>query len=407
MNGREIKDRGMKDREMKDKEIKMKHKPMITAAEVMEGLDFASGQVIRNLPEFTDRFQKAYSDHGFYEPTPNEDWTTGFWTGEIWLAYEHTKDERLRHAAEVQIDSFLDRIIRKEGVDHHDMGFLYSPSCVAGYKLTGNWTGRRAAILAADQLIARYHPKGEFLQAWGPMDEPGNYRLIIDCLLNLPLLFWASDETGNPIYREIAKKHIHTALANVIRGDYSTWHTFFFDMETGAPDHGATCQGYRDGSAWARGQAWGIYGTAVGYRYTKKQEYIEMFKGVTDYFLDHLPEDLVPYWDLEFTDGSPEPRDSSSASIAACGMLQMAEYLDEADAGYYTEAAGKIMKSVFDNYAVKDPAVSNGLVLHSTYSNHSPYNTCNHYGVDECNLWGDYFYMEALTRLIKDWNPYW
>ena len=121
------------------------------------------------------------------------------------------------------------------------------------------------------------------------MDAPENYRLIIDCLLNLPLLYWASDETGDPKYRDIAEKHIHTAVANVIREDYSTWHTFFFDMKTGAPDHGATCQGYRDGSAWARGQAWGVYGMALAYRYTGRKEYIDLFRHVTEYFLEHLP----------------------------------------------------------------------------------------------------------------------
>ena len=287
------------------------------------------------------------------------------------------------------------------------MGFLYSPSCVAGYKLIGSRKGREAAIKAADQLITRYHPVGEFIQAWGPMDAPENYRLIIDCLLNLPLLYWASEETGDRKYRDIAEKHIHTAIANVIREDYSTWHTFFFDMETGAPDHGATCQGYRDGSAWARGQAWGIYGCALAYKYTHREEYITIFKKVTQYYLEHLPKDMVPFWDLEFTDGDDQPRDSSSASIAACGMLEMIKSMNEADAAVYHKYAGQMVKSLYDRYAVWDEKVSNGLVLHSTYSNHSPYNTCNHYGVDECNSWGDYFYMEALTRLHKDWKLYW
>mgnify|MGYP003373424114 CR=1 FL=1 len=173
-------------------------------------------------------------------------------------------------------------------------------------------------------------------------------------------------------------------MKTVIREDYSTWHTFFFDMETGEPDHGATCQGYRDGSAWARGQAWGIYGCALAYKYTGRKEYIDIFKKVSDYFLRHLPEDMIPYWDLEFTSGD-EPRDSSSASIAACGMLEMAKYLEKEDAEVDRKLAG----------------------LHSTYSKKPPYNTCNPYGVDECNLWGDYFYMEALTRLLKDWKLYW
>lgn len=386
----------------------------ITAEEVKQAMDFATEQVEDNLAEFTHAFKKAYSEEGFYHPTANENWTTGFWTGQIWLAYEWAKRqgksqaaEALKQAGEVQIDSFLERIDNKIEVDHHDMGFLYSPSCVAGYKLIGSEKGREAAIKAADQLIGRFHPVGEFIQAWGPMDQPENYRFIIDCLLNLPLLYWATEETGDKKYREIAEKHIHTAIANVIREDYSTWHTFFMNMETGAPDHGATCQGYRDGSAWARGQAWGVYGTALAYRYTGRKEYIEDFKHVTTYFLEHLPDDLVPYWDLEFGQGSDEPRDSSSASIAACGMLEMAHYMDEEDAAYYTGVAKKLMESVAAHYAVKDKKESNGLVLHSTYSKKSPYNTCTPEGVDECNIWGDYFYMEALTRLSGDWNPYW
>lgn len=381
--------------------------PEITQEEIKEALTFCNRQIISNLPEFTDQFQDNSSVGGFYRPIPNSDWTTGFWTGEIWLAYEFSGDERLKTAGEVQINSFLERINNKFQVDHHDMGFLYSPSCVAGYKLIGSEAGKEAAIKAADQLITRYHPVGEFIQAWGPMNAPENYRLIIDCLLNLPLLYWASEETGDVKYRDIAEKHIHTAVANVIREDDSTWHTFFFNMETGAPDHGATCQGYRDGSAWARGQAWGVYGMALAYKYTERKEYIELFRRVTEYYLAHLPKDLVPFWDLEFTDGDDQPRDSSSASIAACGILEMIKYLEPDEAEHYRRIAYRMMKSVYDNYAVKDPRDSNGLVLHSTYSNHSPYNTCNHCGVDECNSWGDYFYMEALTRMSKDWELYW
>ena len=406
--------------------------PEITDQEIERALQFASEQVYHNLPMFTEKFQNAYSVDNFYAPIDNVDWTNGFWTGEIWLAYEWMSEHKtsaqnrdtgaqsreagaqeqaaeLRAAAEVQVGSFYRRIADKIEVDHHDMGFLYTPSCVAAYKLTGSKKAREAAIMAADQLITRYHPVGEFIQAWGPMNAPENYRLIIDCLLNLPLLYWATEETGDEKYRNIAEKHIHTAVANVIREDYSTWHTFFFNMKTGAPDHGATCQGYRDGSAWARGQAWGVYGMACAYRYTRRDDYIDKFRHVTDYYLAHLPKDLVPYWDLEFNDadGNTQPRDSSSASIAACGLLEMSKYLRKDEAELYTGIARKMLKSVYDNYAVRDGRTSNGLVLHSTYSNHSPYNTCNHYGVDECNSWGDYFYMEALTRLHKDWNQYW
>ena len=380
----------------------------ITREEVLQALDFSAEQIKKYLPEFTDKFQNAYSENGFYAPIDNVDWTNGFWTGEIWLAYEHTKDEAFRKAAEVQVKDFLHRINNKIVVDHHDMGFLYTPSCVAAWKLTGNEEGREAAIKAADQLISRFHEKGQFIQAWGAMNAPENYRLIIDCLLNLPLLYWASEETGEQKYRDIAEKHIHTAIANVIREDYSTWHTFFFDMKTGAPDHGATCQGYRDGSAWARGQAWGIYGTALGYRYTGRKEYITEFKRVTEYFLQHLPSDLCPYWDLEFGDGDGEARDSSSAVIAVCGMLEMSRYLEEEDKKYYASTASRILAKMIEKYSVKDPEKSNGQLLMGTYSKKSPYNTCTQEGVNECVIWGDYFYMEALYRMLDpEWETYW
>lgn len=380
--------------------------------EVRAAMDIAAAQVERNLDTFTEKFPGANSFDNFYKPGPNVDWTTGFWTGEIWLAYENAKTEeereRLRRAGEIQVDSFLERIEKRKDVDHHDMGFLYSLSCVAAYKLTGMEKAKKAALLAADNLISRFQPVGEFIQAWGEMGAKDNYRFIIDCLLNLPLLYWASEETGEEKYRNIAEKHIHTALANVIREDDSTWHTFFMDPEMGKPDHGATCQGYKDGSAWARGQAWGVYGTAVGYRYTKREEYIGYFKRVTRYFLEHLPEDLCPYWDLGFGDGDDEARDSSSAVIAVCGMLEMSKYLGEEDARYYTSAARKLLRQMIVKYSVKDSEKSNGLLLMGTYSKKSPYNTCTEAGVNECVIWGDYFYMEALHRLLTpDWKIYW
>lgn len=386
--------------------------PKPDSKEIRSAMDFAVSQVKRNLPEFTDRFPAANSENNFYVPGPNTDWTTGFWTGEIWLSYENAETEEekeiFRKAGEIQVQSFLERIRNRENVDHHDMGFLYSLSCVAAYKLTGMEDARTAALLAADNLISRFQPVGRFIQAWGEMGEKENYRFIIDCLLNLPLLYWAAEETGEEKYREVAEKHIHTALANVIREDDSTWHTFFMNPETGEPDHGATCQGYRDGSAWARGQAWGVYGTAIGYRYTKREEYIGYFKRVTRYFLEHLPQDLCPYWDLTFGDGDEEARDSSSAVIAVCGMLEMSKYMEKADSAYYTDAARKILRQMIVKYAVKDPKDSNGQLLMGTYSKKSPYNTCQEAGVDECVIWGDYFYMEALHRLlVPDWKMYW
>ena len=280
-------------------------------------LDTACALLRNNLAAFTENFQSSNSEHNFYLPSENVEWTTGFCTGEYWLAWEHTRDDAFEQAALTQVNSFLHRIENGIDVDHHDMGFLYVPSCVAAYKLTGNETAKKAALLAASRLCTRFHEKGEFIQAWGAMNAPENYRLIIDCLLNLPLLYWAGGVTGQSRYREIALAHTATSMANLVRPDHSTYHTFFFDPETGAPVRGSTQQGYRDGSAWARGQAWGVYGMALAYFYTGNTKCIELFREVTDYFLSRLPEDYIPYWDLTFVDGD-EPRDSSAAAIAAC-----------------------------------------------------------------------------------------
>ncbi len=381
--------------------------PVISPAEIEDALDRATEQVRRNLPDFTYSCQTAASVGGFYKQSDNVLWTNGFWPGELWLSYEYTGDRLFRYAALIQVQSFLHRIEKGIEVDHHDMGFLYSPSCVAAYKLTGDGDAKQAALLAADRLMQRFQPKGGFLQAWGAMGAPENYRFIIDCLLNLPLLYWASEETGVEQYRDTALRHTATCLANSIREDGSTYHTFFMDPATGLPSYGATCQGYRDDSFWARGQAWSVYGVALSYRYTRNPEYIEIFRRVLDFYLSRLPEDLIPYWDMIFTTGSKEPRDSSSASIVVCGLLEMAEYVCPAEAEEYRTCAKRMLCSLYKHYSVKAPSVSNGLVLHGTYSKRSPYNTCTPEGVDECVSWGDYFYMEALTRVKTDWKPYW
>lgn len=379
----------------------------ITGEQTAEALRLAVGLVQDNLEEFTEWFPASNSENRFYPKSENVEWTTGFWTGEIWLSFEETGEESLKRAGEIQVESFLSRITNRVDVDHHDMGFLYSPSCVAAYRLTGSETAKRAALLAADCLLERFQEKGQFFQAWGTLGEPDNYRLIIDCLLNMPLLFWASEVTGKEVYRDRALAHITTAMQYVIRPDCSTYHTYFFDPETGAPVRGVTHQGNRDGSAWARGQAWGIYGAAMAYRYIKNPEYIAIFEKVTGYFLEHLPKDLIPYWDFDFDDGSAEPRDSSAAAIAVCGMLEMAGNLPEEKADYYRGMAKRLMFALWQSCAVKSRETSNGLLLHGTYARASAGNPCENRGVDECNTWGDYYYLEGLVRLTREWKSYW
>lgn len=379
----------------------------VTKDELKNASEKAITQVEEAIKTLDGKFKSCVSKNNFYIPTENLDWTEGFYTGEIWLSYELTGNEKFKEVALNQVDNFYNRIKNKINVEHHDMGFLYSLSCVAAYKLTGSERGKEAALMAADNLISRFHNKGEFIQAWGKLGAENNYRLIIDCLLNLPLLYWATEVTGDNKYSDIAKKHITTCLKCIIRDDNSTYHTFYFDKQTGNPLKGVTAQGYKNDSAWSRGQAWGIYGIALSYRYTKNPNYINDFKRVTDFFIDHLPKDLVPYWDFTFTDGSNEPRDSSAGAIAVCGMLEMAKYLNEEEAKYYTSVAKKILKSLIDNYSVKNPSTSNGQLLHGVYGKKSEFNTVNDNGVDECNTWGDYFYLEGIVRCLKDWNLYW
>jgi unsaturated chondroitin disaccharide hydrolase len=322
----------------------------------------------------------------------------GFWTGMLWLAYEVTGNEKYRKVAEIQVEDYLKRIENLFGVNHHDMGFLYSLSCVSAYKLTGSEAAKKAAILAADNLANRFREKGQFIQAWGELDAPDNYRLIIDCLMNLPLLYWASEVTGDKKYQDIAMKHFETAINVVIRDDFSTHHTYFFDIETGKPSHGVTAQGYSNDSAWSRGQAWGIYGLALSYKYFEDPEIIEKYKNLTNYFLNRLPDDYVPCWDLIFTDNETQ-RDSSAAPIAVCGMLEIMKYTDDNQL-YYQNAVNKILRSLSENYTTAGMK-SNGILAHAVYS--IPHGG----GIDECNIWGDYYYMEALVRMMKDWNLYW
>jgi unsaturated chondroitin disaccharide hydrolase len=381
--------------------------PMLSREEASRALSVAMELWRENLPEFTDHFQTPVSTNGFYRQMDNLEWTTGFCTGELWLCYEHSQDEAFRQAAEVHVRSFLERIRQRVQVEHHDMGFLYTPSCVAAYKLTGNPDAKKAALMAADCLMERFQPKGNFIQAWGSLGARDNYRLIVDCLLNLPLLYWASQVTGEERYREAALRHTETSVRHLVRDDYSIYHTFFFDPDSGAPVRGATLQGYRDGSAWARGQAWGIYGLALSYRYTQNPDCMDLFHHVAKFYWDHLPQDLVPYWDLDFSDGDGQPKDGSAAAIAACGMLEMSAFLPQAEAETYRKMAARIAYALNQGYAVRHHAQSNGLLLHGVYAKASPYNPVQDNGVDECNTWGDYFWMELLTRLTGDWELYW
>lgn len=384
----------------KDEFLKTK---LLTRAEVKNAIDLVIKQIDANMEYFKEKFPSSATKNNQYGIIENIEWTDGFWTGLLWLAYEYTGDEKYRELADKNVASFKNRVEKDIELDHHDLGFLYSLATVSGYKLTGSEDAREASIKAANKLISRYQEKGEFIQAWGELGSKDHYRFIIDCLLNIPLLYWASDETGDAKYRNIANKHFVTSCNNVIRDDASAFHTFYMDNETGKPLRGVTRQGYSDDSAWARGQAWGVYGIPLNYRYTRNESCFNLYEGMTNYFLNRLPKDNVCYWDLIFNDGDDHSKDSSAAAIAVCGMHEMNKYLPEVDENkeVYKYAMHNILRSLIENYM--NPEIESGkpVLLHGVYSWHSGK------GVDEGNIWGDYFFLEALIRFYKDWNLYW
>lgn len=375
----------------------------ITKSYCEKAIQFILKRIDDNLETFTYKFPASASVNNVYPAIENTEWTSSFWTGMLWLAYEITGDEKYRKVAEIQVKSFKKRIDEKSYVDHHDLGFLYTLSCVAAYKLTGNEEAKETALKAADHLLTRYFEKAGIIQAWGDLTNPEQRgRMIIDCCMNLPLLYWASEETGDRKYYDAAYNHASQAAKFIVREDASTFHTFYMDVESGEPRFGKTHQGFSDDSCWARGQTWGIYGFPLSYIYTQDWDLIELNRKIANYFLNRLPEDDVCYWDLIFTEGNEE-KDSSAAAIAACGLLEMAKHLPLTDVHKrtYENAAIQIIKSLTESYTTKEHAESNGILLHAVF--HKPKSK----GVDECNIWGDYYYFEALVRLMKDWKLYW
>ncbi len=336
-----------------------------------------------------------------HPPGSNVGWTTGFWTGLLWMAWELTGKARYLASAQAHVESFAQRIERRVNVDHHDMGFLYTPSCVAAWKLTGDARARVAALAAADCLLERFLPAAGIIQAWGDLDDPQQRgRIIIDSLLNLPLLHWASEVTGRPAYRDAALSHLARSRDTLVRADGSSHHTFHFDVRTGAPLHGSTAQGVADDSCWARGQAWGIYGFALNHRWAPELGLLPVALRQAEFFLQRLPPDGIACWDLSFAPDSGEPVDSSASAIAVCGLLELGGHLDAAQAAPLRAHAYRILDSLAQRCAAHVPD-SDALLLHGVYS--KPHRK----GVDEANLWGDYFYLEALLRATRGWQGHW
>lgn len=361
-------------------------------------IDACIAQISRNMERFGMKFPSAEATNGKYRIKENDDWTNGFWTGMLWLAYEWTNDPKFYTRALENIESFNTRLADHSVLDHHDIGFLYSLSAGAGYKITGNGLCKSELLAAAEVLRARYQARGEFIQAWGAYGAENEYRLIIDSLINLPLLFEASKLSGDPKYATVAKKHYQTVLKTVIRNDATTFHTYYFDPKTGQPTCGVTHQGNRDTSIWARGQSWAILGIPLNQSFLATP-YPKNYGAIVDVMLENLPADLVPYWDFDFTDHDPSAKDSSALAITACGLLEAAQVAAYPKA---QQLACGMLYQLGEQYAAKTQPENEGLLLHGVYAH------ALRKGIDEPNLWGDYFYLEALMRVARpEWQRYW
>lgn len=383
----------------------------MSAVSLQIAVENALKTIDANMAAFGDRFPENTTTANHYPlrtaqygfaAGDNYGWTTSFWSGMLWLAYELTGDGRYRQLGERHIQNFAHRVESKLDLDTHDIGFLYTLSCIAPWRLTGDSVARDAALQAAEMLMIRYLDTIGVFQAWGKLDDPAlRGNTIIDSLMNMPLLYWATEQTGDPRFAAAAHCHSTQLRDHVVRHDNTTYHTFYWNPETGEPIGGSTAQGYAGNSCWARGQAWAIYGFALNYRYTRDESLLAASQRCADYFLDHLPQDKVVYWDLVFGDGSEQPRDSSAAAIAVCGLHELARWLPEGAERYQT-AAANILASLVRNYAASLASGSNALLLHSVYD------MPKLIGVDEGCLWGDYFFMEALMRSTNpEWKLYW
>jgi len=379
----------------------------LTKEKLEAALAVALKKVDKLAESFTADFPSACSYDGAYKHSENNGgWTQCFYTGILFLAYEFTKDKKYLDLALKLVESFINRVDNMVGMGDHDIGFDFSLSTVAAYKITGEKRYLEKSLDAARVLANRFREKGQFIQIAGEADcqDPKLYRLIIDCLMNVNLLYFAGEASGDAEFTRKGFAHFNTTMETVIRENGSSFQNFYFDQATGERLGGGTKQGLSASSCWSRGQAWGVTGVPFTYSYMHNDEIIPKYYKIADYFLDNLPEDLIAYWDLDFTEGE-EPRDSSASAIAVCGLLEATRGsmpLDDAHKARYAAAANDIMAALIDRCAVPAECDTDGIIAHGTYY------YAGNLGIDECCIWGDYFYMEALMRLLNpEWKKYW
>ena len=358
-------------------------------------------KVSRTSKRIKDRFPHA-SVNGEYVLEPPYWWTAGFWPGLLWLVYRDTKDESIRMLGE-SCERQLDQVIVDYYRLDHDIGFMWQLTSVARYKLLGEEESRRRALLAANLLSARYNIKGRYIRAWNPW-QPGEDNsgwAIIDCAMNLPLLHWASDISGDPRYKHIAMAHADTVLEHFIRPDGSVNHIVIFDPASGEKLGVNGGQGYSEQSAWSRGAAWAIYGMALSYKHTGEDRYLQAAQRVADFFIANLPADHVPVWDFRLPDDIPGYRDTSAGACAACGLLLLAEQVADSDSTLYHEVGKRMLHTLYSHYGAWDNDAEEGLILHGT--SHYPEGK----NIDVPLIYGDYFFAEGVSRLLKHGELFW
>lgn len=333
------------------------------------------------------------SRDGVYEDLSGERigwWTNGFWGGILWQMYHATGEQIYKDAAE-ELEEKLDAALTNCKVMDHDSGFRFMLTAVADYRITGSEASYNRGILAADNLAGRFNPVGRFIQAWNNWDQKEDRSgwAIIDCMMNLPLLYWAGEQTKNPRYSHIAKMHADTSIENFIREDGSSNHIVCFDPETGKYLDTLAGQGCFKGSSWTRGQSWALYGFVFSYLHTKEARYLETAKKVADYWCSCIPESgLIPCDFRQPADCDYE--DATAASIAACGLIELAKICG-AEGEKYLDAAVTMLKAMDEKRSDWDPA-RDGILTHCS----AAYDGAEH---NFHMMYADYYFIEAIWKL--------
>lgn len=349
-------------------------------------------EALKDLKTY-DSFPRTISkNHKKWEQVGVRDWCSGFWPGILWYAYEYSQDNELKEAAEKFTEPL--KIIAYSPALDHDIGFQLYCSYGNGYRLTGNPAYKKVLLAAADTLATLYNPIVGSIHSW-PMKPQYPHNTIIDNMINLELLFWASKNGGSKRLYDIAVSHAEVSMKNLVRPDYSTYHLGSFDDKTGGFIRGVAHQGYADDSMWARGQTWGIYGFAFAYRETGREDFLKTAIGLADKYLERLPNDGIPFWDFDDPKIPNAPKDASAAAVAACGLLELSGLVkdDELKEKYFKRAKGFI--ETLSSTAYLSNETNQALLLHST--GHHPKGS----EIDVPIIYADYYFMEALLRLKR------